>query len=124
MNRLSDAQLVDMVTPDDMDWKFIPPDKKKSFGFITLGNTGSIQSLVDNLFDGVKVYARHEYEKMHASVEIPIIVGMFYGDSASTYNHYRFLDETLEFSKQKPCIVYWVGTDVMNLYAADEVVSE
>ena len=117
--QLSHKQIVDMITPDDAEWK--RPVENRKFGIISQGAMGHAESLCKHVLEDESLYWKYtQWESFRKSVEIPVMLGMFYQDREQRNISLRCADLNIhpDNTYQRPMIIYWVGTDVMNLYSA------
>lgn len=120
--KLSDEQILTMNMPKGAGW-FLDEHsdskiKSKDFGIISEGCNDHARQLTTHVFkDESLFYEWFENSKLHAECDVPVILGMFYKNRVQRNMHLRYagIDTRSTVLDQAPAIIWWVGTDVMNL---------
>lgn len=119
--KLTDEQIIESIAPKDAGW-IVNSDKiikgRRDFGVISEGCDPHAFALCKYVFkDESLFYDYFRYEQLFAECFIPVIIGFFYKDRRQRDMHLRFarIDTRKAVNEQKPVIIWWVGTDIMNL---------
>lgn len=91
-----------------------------NIGLLSIYGNWHARRIADLVFGNPDLYWRgHEYREVHATGLIPYVIGFFAKDFKNRYAHYRLIDcdPAERVKSQKPAIIHWVGTDIINAQA-------
>ena len=110
-----DKMIMEKAAPPDARW-LSREHPALDYGFISSGCEVHAKNLCEKVLKNKDLfYSWDMWKWFQKEVDLPIIIGFFCKSLRQRNQHLRFLSTNANgTAEQRPAIVWWVGTDVMN----------